>query len=306
MGPRILSRISPKTNIRYSLRLLPIGGFVNMVGEDEEADPNDTGALNKKPVWQRIIINVSGAVMNLALGVLVMAVVVITSENLGSTTIYMFEEDSISFSTGLMVDDKIVKINKASTHIANDLIYEIMRKGVEPVDVTVVRNGEKIVLRSVEFSTIVSQGIEYGSVDFYVYGVQKTPLNIIKHAYFQSVSSMKMIWESIYDVVTGKYGIKQMSGPVGVTTAIGEAASTGRTNLLYLCSIISLNLGIFNLLPLPALDGGRIVFQVIEIIRGKPIKPEYEGYVHFVGIVLLMVLMVVVTYQDILKLFTGG
>jgi len=245
--------------------------------------------------------------MNLALGILVMAVVVITSENLGSTTVYMFAEENVmSESAGLMVNDKIVKVGGASTHIANDLVYEIMRRGVKPVDITVIRNGERIVLHNVEFPKITAQGMEFGAVDFYVYGVQKNPLNIIKHAYCQCVSSMKMIWQSFFDLITGKYGIKQMSGPVGVTTAIGEAADAGGTNLLYICAIISLNLGIFNLLPLPALDGGRIVFQVIEIIRGKPIKPEYEGYVHFVGIVLLMVLMVVVTYQDILKLFTGG
>lgn len=306
MGPKILQYTSKKTAIKYTLRLFPIGGFVNMVGEDETADVNDPGALPNKPVWQRMIITVSGAIMNLILGILIMAVVVISTPNLGSTTIVKFNnENAISAESGLMVGDEIYKIKDARVHIANDLVYEIMYNGATPIDVTVIRDGQKIKLLNVTFPTTVSQGRTYGTVDFRVSGVAKTPLNIIKHSYYQSISSMKMIWQSLFDLVGGEYGLEDMSGPIGVTTAIGEAKKAGSSNLLYLCAIITLNLGIFNLLPLPALDGGRLIFQIIELIRGKPIKPEYEGYVHFVGIVLLMLLTVVVAYQDIVKLFTS-
>lgn len=306
MGPKILRWTSKKTGINYSLRLLPIGGFVNMVGEDETADINDSGALPNKPVWQRMIITVSGAILNLVLGVLIMFVVVIMTPNLGSTTIIKFnEETAISSDYGLMVGDEIYKINNSRVHIANDLVYEVMRSGVEPVDITVIRNGQKIILMDVVFPTVSSKGHLFGTVDFYVSGVPKNIINIIKHSYYQSISSMKMIWQSFYDLINGKYGVEDMSGPIGVTIAIDEAKKGGNSNLLYLCSMITLNLGIFNLLPLPALDGGRLIFQIVELIRGKPIKPEYEGYVHFAGIVLLMLLMVAVTYQDIMKLFAG-
>lgn len=304
MGPKIFTRVSGKTNIRYSLRLLPIGGFVNMVGEDEESDANDTGALNNKPVWNRLIISAAGAVLNIALGIVLMFVVVLLTKTIGSTTIVKFaDEAAVTMQSGLRVGDEIVKIKNSNVHIANDLAYEVMRNGIEPIDVTVIRNGEKIVIPNVTFPTTVQQGLTFGTIDFYIAAVGKNPLTVIKHTYYQTLSSMKMIWQSLFDLLTGRYGIEQMSGPVGVTTAIGEAADSGSSNLLYLCAVITLNLGIFNLLPLPALDGGRIVFQLIELIRRKPIKPEYEGYVHFVGIVLLMILMVAVTYQDIVKLF---
>jgi len=306
MGPKILKWKSKKTNIQYALRLFPIGGFVNMVGEDESADVNDQGAVSNKPVWQRMIITVAGAIMNLVLGILIMAVVIISTPNLGSTTIVKFiDEAPLTAEAGLMVGDEIYKIKNARVHIANDLVYEIMRNGTEPVDVTVIRDGQKIVVFNVQFPVINSQGRDYGKVDFYVSGVQKNIGNVLKHSYYQSVSSMKMIWQSFYDLIRGKYGLEDMSGPVGVTTAIGEAKEAGSANLLYLCAMITLNLGIFNLLPLPALDGGRLIFQIVELIRGKPVKPEYEGYVHFVGIVLLMLLMVAVTYQDIIKLFAS-
>lgn len=275
-----------------------------MVGEDEEADLSDIGALSNKPVWQRMIITVAGATMNIVLGIIIMSIIVMMTPNLGSTTIVKFNEEvATSYESGLAVGDEIYKIKNTRVHIANDLVYEIMRNGTQPVDVTVIRDGHKIKLLNVEFPTIISQGHEFGTVDFYVKGVTKTPFTIIKHSYYQSLSSMKMIWQSIYDLISGKYGLKDMSGPIGVTTAVGEAKEAGGNNLLYLCAIITLNLGIFNLLPIPALDGGRLIFQIIELIRGKKIKSEYEGYVHFVGIVLLMILMVVVAYQDIIKLF---
>ena len=307
MGPKLFRWTSKKTGIAYCLRLLPIGGFVNMVGEDETADVTDQGAVSNKPVWQKMIITVSGAIMNLILGILIMCIVIISTPTLGSTTVVGFNEEiALSPESGLTAGDEIYKIKDSRVHIASELVYEIMRNGTEPVDVTVIRDGQKIVLYNVNFPVITSQGHEYGKVDFYVSTVTKNVLTIIKHSYYQSVSSMKMIWQSFYDLVRGKYGLEDMSGPVGVTTAVGEAKDAGGNNLLYLCAIITLNLGIFNLLPLPALDGGRLIFQIVELIRRKPIKPEYEGYVHFAGIVLLMILMVVVAYQDILKLFGGS
>jgi regulator of sigma E protease len=306
MGPRILSHVSKKTNIRYSLRALPIGGFVNMVGEDEESETLDNGSITNKPVWQKLIVTSSGAVMNILLGIILMLIVVLLSQNLGSTTIITFNgENASSSESGLAAGDKIVKIGGAAVHIAPDLVYEIMRQGDKPLDIVVERGGKKITVPQVIFPQSVSEGITFGSVDFRVYGLEKNALNIGKYTVFQSISSLKMIWQSFFDLIIGKYGFEQMSGPVGITSAISEAKESGGPNLLYLCAIITFNLGIVNLLPLPALDGGRLIFQLIELVRRKPINPVYEGYVHFVGIVLLMVLMVLVTYQDIVKIFAG-
>lgn len=301
MGPKILRRTSKKTGIAYSLRLLPIGGFVSMVGEDEESD--DENAFSKKPVWQRIIITVAGAAMNILIGILVMGILVAVQENLPSTTISRFyTEDAVSYNAGLRVGDTVTKIDDTTVHIANDMVYEIMRKGIEPLDVTVIRDGQKIVLNDVVFPTITESGTLFGDIDFYVMPESKTPLTILKHAFFRSVSTINMIWESLYDLVTGRYGVESVSGPVGVTEALGEAAQESTTNLVYLSVVISMNLGIMNLLPLPALDGGRLIFQVIELIRRKPVRPEIEGYIHFVGLVLLMILMVAITFKDIMNL----
>ncbi len=302
MGPKLLSKVSPKSGIVYSLRLFPIGGFVAMVGEDEESD--DENALNNKPVWQRMVITAAGACMNLLLGFILMAVVVTMSPAIGGTTVLRFtEENALSEQSGLNVGDEIVAVNDSRVRIASELAYEIMRNGTEPVELKVKRDGETLILKDVSFPTIVSDGVEYGMVDFVVLAVEKNFGNVVKQSFFRSISTVKMIWQSLLDLVTGHYGLDQMSGPIGVTTAVSEAASESTVDFLYLVVVITINLGIFNLLPLPALDGGRLLFQFIELVRRKPVKPEFEGYVHFAGIVLLLLLMFVVSMNDILKLF---
>ncbi len=302
MGPKIISKKSEKTGIVYSLRLFPIGGFVSMVGEDEASE--DEGALINKPVWQRMIITAAGAAMNLVLGIILMAVMVMASDKLGSTEIVKFEsEDASSYQSGLEVGDRVVKINDRSTHISYELLYEIMHQGSEPVDVTVIRDGERVLVEDVEFEKITEEGIVFGEIDFYVRAEEKTFANVLKHGFYQSTASIKLVWDSLVDFVSGKYGVDQVSGPVGVTTAIGNAAKQSTVSLLYLCGIITINLGMFNLIPIPALDGGRLLFQFIELIRRKPVKPEVEGYIHFIGIVILMLFMVFISFKDIVKLF---
>lgn len=305
MGPKLFSRKSKKTDICYSVRALPIGGFVSMVGEDEESD--DENAFHKKPVWQRIIITAAGAFMNVAIGVIVMSLLVATQDILPSNVIGAFVEyedgtPNYTQAAGLRVGDEIVEIEGTRVHIANETVYEIMRRGISPLDVTVIRDGERVTVEDVRFPTIVENGVRYGTVDFKVDPEEKTPSSVFKHAVYRSASTIKMIWESLYDLVTGRYGVESVSGPVGVTKALGEAAESGIDDLVYLAVVISMNLGVMNLLPLPALDGGRLFFQLIELLRRKPVRPEIEGYVHFAGMVLLMILMVVVAVKDIFTL----
>ena len=300
MGPKILSHTSKKTGIVYSLRLLPFGGFVSMAGEDEECD--DENAFCKKPVWQRMIITAAGAAMNLITGILVMGILIAAAKSLPSTVIYQFTEDNISAQSGLMAEDRITAVEGTAVHTANELVYEVMRKGIEPIDITVRRNGETILLKDVVFPTITESGETFGNIDFYVYSEAKTPLNILKHAVFRSASTIKMIWESLFDLISGRYGLGAVSGPVAVTGAMSEAAASGIDDLVYLAVVISMNLGIMNLLPLPALDGGRLVFQLIEAVFRRPVPRHIEAYVHFAGIMLLMALMVVITFKDIFTL----
>ncbi len=300
MGPKLFSFKSKKYDTVYSLRLLPIGGYVSMVGEDEDSD--DENALCHKPVWQRLIITAAGATMNLLLGVIVTVALVIAQDNLASTTIHSFADDAISCTTGLEVGDRVIEVNGTKIHVLDELIYEIMMQGTEPLEFKVIRDGNKITLNGVTFPKVSSDGIEFGSADFYVYAEAKTPLNILKHSAYRSWSNVKMIWESLVGLITGRFGMNAVSGPVGVTGAIGEAAASGIEPLLNLAVMISMNLGIFNLIPFPALDGGRILFMLVELVRGKPVDPKYEGYVHFAGIVILLGFMLLVTFKDIVKL----
>lgn len=301
MGPKILKKTSKKTGIVYSLRLLPIGGFVSMVGEDEDSD--DENALNNKPVWQRMIIVCAGAFMNVLVGVLVVLVIVCSSKLLATNVIAEFNEGSVLQEQGLMEKDRIVQIGNQTVYTARDLSEAIMFNGVEPVDVTVVRNGKKTVIKNVEFPKIAQGKLVFGRADFGVYGEEKTFLSVVKHTYFYSKSTVNMIWKSLLYLVSGKVGVDQMSGPIGVTSAIGDAAKSGLGSLLDLCSMLALNLGVFNMLPFPALDGGRFVFMLYELIFRKPVKREVEGYIHFAGLCLLMLLMLVVGFNDIGKLF---
>ena len=261
--------------------------------------------------------------MNVLVGVLFMSILVMAQDMLTSTTIAKFQEVTAEEITaeepeedgeavpptvvsteefGLQVGDTILKVGPARVHIANELVYEVMRRGWEPLDVTVLREGETIVIPQVQFPRFYESGALFGEVDFYVLGEDVNPATVLKHSYFRAVSTIKMIWESLYDMITGRYGVETVSGPVGVTEALGEAASEGVEDLVYLAVVISMNLGIMNLLPFPALDGGRLLFQLIELVRRKPIPREIEGTVHFAGLVLLMILFVVITFKDIMNL----
>lgn len=300
MGPKIFQRTSEKSGTAYSLRAFPIGGYVSMAGEDEASD--DPNAFNKKAVWKRFIITVAGAAMNILLGIIVMFAIVFATRSLASTTVAEFRENAVSVSSGLQVGDKVIKVDNKRVHTGNDLIYQIMHKGAEPVDITVIRDGEEIVLPEILFASETEAGVTYGTPDFLVYSERPTFPNLLRHAFYRSISTVSMIWDSITDLFSGRYGIEAVSGPVGTTSAIGEAASQGASTFFYIVVIITMNLGVMNLLPFPALDGGRLIFLMIEGIRRKPIKPEIEGYINFAGLVILLVFMVFITFKDIIGL----
>ncbi len=300
MGPKLITKVSKKTGIAYSIRLLPIGGYVAMVGEDGASD--EDGALSSKPKWQRGIVLAAGATFNLILAFLVMATYVIFTPAIGSTTIAEFSENSVSQKYGLMENDEILSVNGHRVYLLYDLSYAITDYGYQGVDITVKRNGEKVTLTGVEFPVYEQDGTVFGEQDFAVKRIKKNFKNVLYCSYHQSVSTIKMVYTSLWDIITGRFGLSAVSGPVGVTNTIGEVASTGAVNLLLLISMISANLGIFNLLPFPALDGGRILFLIIEAIRKKPVKPEIEGAINFAGLALLMLLTVIITVKDIIGL----
>lgn len=300
MGPKIFSKIG-KDGVTYSLRAFPIGGYVAMVGEEEESDnPN---AFCKKAAWKRFIIVVAGAIMNLLIGFLIMTILTLSSPRFGGTTIGRFEENSLSSESGLMVDDEIIKINNKNVHVANELSYRIMHSGSEPVSVTLIRDGNKLTIDGVIFPQIESQGISFGEMDFLVYEEPKTFSTIVKNSFYSCKLTVSMVWDSLTDLISGKYGFEHVSGPVGVTGAITDAAKTGTYNLFFVVVIIAVNLGIFNLLPIPALDGGTLVFLLIEMIFRKPVPKKIEEGLKMTGFALLMLLVLIVTLKDVINLF---
>lgn len=302
MGPTLLGFKSKKSNTKYSIKLLPIGGYVSMLGEDEESDSQN--AFNNKSVWKRLLIVSAGPAMNLILGFLVMILMVSLSGTLYSNTIYYQNSDiALSDAYGLKDGDKIIKVNSNNVHTWYELSYEIMNCGVEPVDLTIKRNGEKIKIENVIFPTVEVSGVMYGNVDFMPTSESFTFTNVLKHSFFRSVSTVKMVVDSFKDLLKGRYGISAMSGPVGITQTIGKFAELGFNYFLNIFVIITINLGVFNLFPIPALDGGRILFLLIEAAIGKPLNRKIESYVNFTGLILMLGLAIIVTFNDILRLF---
>ena len=302
MGPKLFWFTSKKSGTVYALRLFPIGGFVSMAGEDEKSD--DVNAISAKPLWQRMIITAAGSFSNLLLGFLVVGVIVLSSKSIYSPVISGFAENAITCTeNGLEVGDKFIKIGPRKVHTANDALYAIGRYGDEPVEVTVIRDGEKKVL-TVTFPTYESQGITFGNCDFDFEETTRNFFAVLRHTWYQSVMIVRLVWDSLFDLITGKFGLNQISGPIGITNEIASVAQSGnKMSLLSMFAILAVNLGVMNLLPFPALDGGRLFFMLIELIFRKPIKPEIEGYIHFAGIIILLGLMVVVAFKDIVYLF---
>ncbi len=300
MGPKLLSWTSKKHSTVYRLRLLPIGGFVSMVGEDE--DSTEKNAFCNQKVWKRICIVIAGPVMNILLGFLLMLVLVTGQKNLYGTTINQFSENALS-SQKLSVGDEILKIGDTKVFTLNDIVYEVMNQGYEPIDVTVIRDSKKIIVEDVSFPVTNDNGVEFGVYDFITSQEKSTFANYLKHSFYRSVSTVKMIVDSIFDLFGGRYGLEAVSGPVGVTEVIVEAAQSSFYTLLYVVIVISINLGVFNLVPFPVLDGGRLLFLLIEGITRKPIKKEIENFVNFAGMIILFAFMAFIIVKDVFGLF---
>ena len=310
MGPRLFGWGKGET--KYSLRLLPIGGYVSMEGEDE--DSFDPRAFGKKPAWQRLIIVCAGAFMNLVLGFVILIIVTSLSEAVTTTKVAGFySEDSPSHVSGLEVGDEIIRVNGMKVFCDTDISYQFQLDEDRTFEMTVIRNGQKVTLPAVKFDgTTAEDGSSGLVIDFYVLGEKVTPMSVISYSSRKFVSVARTIWLTLIDLLRGRYGINDLSGPVGIVGAIGDVVgSTAKgvafgemlLDLMTFVVFITVNVGIFNLLPIPALDGARALFIVIEMIRRKPISPEREGIIHFVGLMLLFGLMIVVTVLDITKLF---
>lgn len=303
MGPVIYQKKGKETT--FSLRLLPLGGYCSM-GEDEDLD--DPNSFRKKPVPAKMAVIVAGAFMNLVLGFVISVIAMLVSGVGVSSTIVYFDENAVSPDFGLQLNDKIESINGTKIYTARDITYLLSTDEDGIIDFVVKRNGENINLNGVRFPMIYDEenGKTTLQYDFKVLAEKITFKNIIPYSFNNAVYCGRIVFMSLRDLLTGKYGLNDLQGPVGIVTTIGSSVTDEGLDwdfLLQLASLITVNIGIFNLLPIPALDGGRFVFLVIEAIRRKSIKAETEGMIHFVGLALLMLLMIMVTFNDVKNIF---
>ena len=295
MGPAILKKQSGDT--LYALRALPIGGYVKMEGEDSESKEPDS--FNTKTPWQRFQVIVAGAVNNIILAFIAMLLAhLLAGGTVASTTIGSILDDSPAETVGLMVGDRIERINgenigifmeanMAITQSSGTITMEILRDGTPmTIDVEPMID-EETNARLIGIRPLVQSGFA----------------NVATYTLREMFFFTETVFEFIGKAFQGRASTSEISGPVGLVQIVGETAQTGWVNVLFLLGVLSLNLGVFNLLPIPALDGGRLLFILIELVRGKPLPPEREGLIHGIGFALLMLLIGFVTYNDIVKLF---
>ena len=282
MGPKLFQHKGKKT--KYSLRLILFGGYCSMEGEDKESD-SENAFVNKK-VWQRILVVVAGAVMNLILGLIIVLILVCSQNLVGTTEIAKFDDNAISQSYGLQVGDKIKSIDGMRVYSTNDVMTGFSRCSNENVNLVVERGGKDVSLK-VQFGTEKYEGHQYTVMDFWLRGVKKTPANVISQTGKEFVS----------------YGISDMSGPIGAVSVVSTAVKTSVYSMLRIMALLTINVGLFNLFPIPALDGWRLFVLIGEGVTGKKLPQKAEYLINAVGLAALLALMCFVTFSDITKFF---
>lgn len=299
MGPKLFGR--KKGDTLYSIRAVPIGGFCAMEGED--SDSSDPKAINNKPAWQRLLVLAAGAFMNILLGFILLIVMTAQGEQVVTNTVASVQPGTAAYDSGLAAGDEIIKMAGSRTPIAAEITWAAQRRGGAETEFVIRRNGEKQTLRIQPRET--DGKFQYG---FTLATADNSFGETMKTAWHGTFFYSKLIVGSLVDLFRGEVKVTELSGPIGIVSEIGsavqETAKTGLPgllNLINLAVLLTINLGIFNLLPLPALDGGRILFVLIEMIRRKPLPPEKEGMVHFVGFALLILLSIAIAVMDIMK-----
>lgn len=312
MGPTLWKKQGKET--LYALRLFPIGGFCAMEGEDE--DTGSDRAFSRQKGWKRLLILAAGAVMNFLAGFLILILLFATSAGFRSTTIVSLM-DGCPAEEYLQPGDRIISIDGRRMLLYNDFTMLLARGDDTYYDLVVERNGEKVGLSDVpiypkEYEVEGETITLYG----YTFGVDRNSVGAtIRYSIYEAVDFIRMVIFSLQDLVSGAAGLKDMAGPIGIVSTMSEVGENSAnlwdalSNLLYFTSFIAINLAVMNLLPLPALDGGRIFFLIVgglfQTIFRKKLDPKYEGYVHASGMILLLALMAVVAFNDVIRLILG-
>ncbi len=309
MGPKIFSFKRGETV--YSLRLFPIGGFCNIEGEDNNSDSENERSFAAKPVWKRMLVIVMGAILNIVFGTILMATIVFQQDLLPTSVIAQFEEGSKFEEAGLLVEDEIKSIDGYAIYSERDLSFALAIADPNDLDIVVMRNGELVEFYDLILNTQLIADQEIVAFDFYLYGTPMSFWGGVEKIFIDAFSIIRMVFATLEGLLTGQFGFNEVSGPVGMTQAITEVASIGLeesfltalNNIVFIMAVISFNLGVFNLLPIPALDGGRFVFLLIEGIFKKPVPAKFETAVNTAGFVILIGFSIVIAFKDVFMLF---
>ncbi len=315
MGPALWKKQVGET--LYAIRLIPIGGYCAMEGEDEDTD--DPNSFQKAAWWKRFIILVAGAAMNFVIGVLLMIVVYMPVQQTVVPVIDSFEEfATVDGDNGLQVGDRILEVDGEKIYVQSDFSLILSLNDGDVHDLVVERNGKKVALD--DFLMEKHEVVYADGTTHKLFGMNFTIARVnvwdrVVYAWNQSLNTVRMVRLSLKMLFSGQAGLKDMSGPVGIVqqmSVVAEASATwvdALMNMLYFGGFIAINLAVMNLLPIPALDGGRVVglliTTAIEGITHKKIDSKYEGYLHGAGMILLLGLMALIMFKDIFVLFRG-
>ncbi len=319
MGPAIFKTV--KNGTQYSIRLLPIGGYVMMEGEDEELEDSSEQSHAQKgefvtapegatgvpypeaAIWKRMIVIAAGGIMNLLLGLLVSTLLVAfgPAENMGQTRVVsQVLEGSSAQQAGLLPMDEIIQVDGQPVADIQQLVQAMAASEDKTVDLTVQRDNQVETLRDIAFQQSEDGVLHVG---FELQLNPKTPLAVVRRGWDATVFYGGVVLDSIVSLVSGQTSPSELSGPVGIVSVISQTAQQSMEQLGWLFVMLTVNLGLFNLLPLPALDGGKLVLLVLEGIFRRPIPKKVEIAINLAGIMAFLALMCYATFHDLLRLF---
>jgi len=313
MGPAIFQKQVGET--LYSLRCIPIGGYCAMEGEDEDTD--NPRSFQKASWWKRLIILVAGAAMNFIAGLALFLIVYLPADRFAVPVIDFFEEGCVLQSEdGLQVGDRILEVDGEKVFVSSDFSMILSLKGGEVHDLLVERNGEKVFLDDFHMVKAEFPDPEGGSSVRYGFNFSLEDGNFgntLGYVWGNAMSNVQMVKLSIRMLLSGQAGLQDLGGPVMIVDQMAQVAQSSPTvidallNMLYFGGFLAINLAVMNLLPIPALDGGRavclLITSAVEGITRKKLNPKYEGYLHAAGMILLLGLMAVVMFKDIFVIF---
>lgn len=341
-GPAIFKKQGKDT--LYSVRLIPFGGFCKFAGEDGE-DKAEKGNFNEQSPPKRLIVLAAGAVFNIILGFILFCIITAAGKDIYTNTISETVQGTYMAEQDILPGDRLVKVNGRKVSMYQDIqLYMSEIEPGKNIEVTIERDGERKdisfmpslqhvtvtynednviyseMLNGKEVKSVIEYSDEFPKNEAMVGKTEESTryligfrpeiekvnaFNLIPQSFRMTKYVVKLLYKTIWDLVTGRGSMDMVSGPVGVVKEVNNAVNAGSQSALYVINLVALltiNLGVFNLLPFPALDGGRILFVLIEWIRRKPVPPEKEGMVHTIGFLLLMGLMIFISYRDIINL----